>query len=75
MVVNGVSPVVFILLLLVFFLVFLIFNQSSPGMAVLTIPIIGALPVLVNVPGTEIVNSQINRMAIMPFRQNNYFTA
>lgn len=36
-------------------------------MAVLTMPIIGALAILVNVPGREIVNSYMYGMAIMSF--------
>lgn len=36
-------------------------------MAVLTMPIIGALAVIVNVPGREIVNSYLYGMCIMSF--------
>jgi len=65
--VNGMSPVVFILLLLVFYIVFSIFIQSSSGMAVLTMPIIGALAVIINIPGREIVNAYMYGMALMSF--------
>lgn len=65
--VEGMQPAFFILLLLVFYMVFSIFIQSSSGMAVLTMPIIGALAILVNVPGREIVNSYMYGMAIMSF--------
>jgi uncharacterized ion transporter superfamily protein YfcC len=65
--VQGIEPAFFILLLLVFYMVFSIFIQSSSGMAVLTMPIIGALAILVNVPGREIVNSYMYGMAIMSF--------
>ncbi len=36
-------------------------------MAVLTMPIIGALAVIVNIPGREIVNSYLYGMCIMSF--------
>lgn len=65
--IQGVHPAVFILMLLVFYFVFSLFIQSSSGMAVLTMPIIGALAVIVNVPGREIVNSYLYGMCIMSF--------
>ena len=65
--VEGIQPAFFIMLLLIFYLIFSIFIQSSSGMAVLTMPIIGALAILVNVPGREIVNSYMYGMAIMSF--------
>ena len=55
-VVNQMPPAIFILLLLVFFFFFTFFISSSSGMAVLTMPIMGALAIIVNIPGTEIVN-------------------
>jgi uncharacterized ion transporter superfamily protein YfcC len=65
--VQGIEPAFFILLLLLFYMIFSIFIQSSSGMAVLTMPIIGALAILVNVPGREIVNSYMYGMCIMSF--------
>ena len=65
--VSGIQPAFFILGLLVFYVVFSIFIQSSSGMAVLTMPIIGALAILVNVPGREIVNSYMYGMGLMSF--------
>jgi uncharacterized ion transporter superfamily protein YfcC len=65
--VQGMQPAVFILLLLAFYFGFSLFIQSSSGMAVLTMPIIGALAVLVNVPGREIVNSYMYGMCLMSF--------
>jgi uncharacterized ion transporter superfamily protein YfcC len=65
--VQGIQPAFFILLLLLFYIVFSIFIQSSSGMAVLTMPIIGALAILVNVPGREIVNSYMYGMCLMSF--------
>lgn len=65
--VRGMQPALFIILLLVFYIVFSIFIQSSSGMAVLTMPIIGGLAILVNIPGREIVNSYMYGMALMSF--------
>ena len=65
--VQGIQPAYFILLLMLFYLLFSLFIQSTSGMAVLTMPIIGALAILVNVPGREIVNSYMYGMCIMSF--------
>jgi len=65
--VQGMQPSFFILLLLLFYIVFSLFIQSSSGMAVLTMPIIGALAILVNIPGREIVNSYMYGMCLMSF--------
>jgi len=65
--VQGMSPAIFILLLLLFYFVFSLFIQSTSGMAVLTMPIIGALAIIVNIPGREIVNSYMYGMCIMSF--------
>jgi uncharacterized ion transporter superfamily protein YfcC len=65
--VQGMPPSLFILLLMLFYLVFSLFIQSSSGMAVLTMPIIGALAIIVNIPGREIVNSYLYGMCIMSF--------
>ena len=63
--VQGIQPAFFILMLLAFYVIFSIFIQSSSGMAVLTMPIIGALAILVHVPGREIVNSYMYGMCLM----------
>lgn len=65
--VQGMHPSIFILLLLVFYFFFSLFIQSSSGMAVLTMPIIGALAIIVNLPGREIVNSYMYGICIMSF--------
>ncbi|HNN30890.1 MAG TPA: hypothetical protein PKJ70_03250, partial [Chitinophagaceae bacterium] len=44
-----------------------LFISSSSGMAVLTMPILGALALIVHVPGREIVNSYLYGMGIMGF--------
>ena len=66
-VVQGMQPALFILLLLAFYFFFSLFIQSSSGMAVLTMPIIGALAIIINLPGREIVNSYMYGICIMSF--------
>ena len=65
--VQGMQPALFILLLLPFYFFFSLFIQSSSVMAVLTMPIIGALAIIVNIPGREIVNSYMYGICIMSF--------
>ena len=65
--VSGMPPAMFILLLMAFYLIFSLFIQSTSGMAVLTMPVIGALAIIVNIPGREIVNAYMYGMAIMAF--------
>jgi uncharacterized ion transporter superfamily protein YfcC len=65
--VQGMSPALFILALLLFYLIFSLFIQSTSGMAVLTMPIIGALAIIINIPGSEIVNSYMYGICIMSF--------
>ncbi|MEO8765876.1 MAG: hypothetical protein ABI416_16360 [Ginsengibacter sp.] len=65
--VSGMPPALFIVVLLVLYMVFTLFIASSSGMAVLTMPIIGGLAVIVNVPGREIVNAYLFGMGIMGF--------
>ncbi len=65
--VSGMPPSLFIIVLLLLFIVFTLFISSSSGMAVLTMPIIGGLAVIVNVPGREIVNAYLFGMGIMGF--------
>lgn len=65
--VSGMPPSIFIVVLLVLFMIFTLFISSSSGMAVLTMPIIGGLAVIVNVPGREIVNTYLFGMGIMGF--------
>ena len=65
--VSGMPSSLFIVVLLILFMIFTLFISSSSGMAVLTMPIIGGLAVIVNVPGREIVNSYLFGMGIMGF--------
>jgi uncharacterized ion transporter superfamily protein YfcC len=53
--------------LLILFIVFTLFIASSSGMAVLTMPIMGGLAIMVNIPGREIVNAYLFGMGIMGF--------
>lgn len=58
-VVQGVNPSIFIVAILLFYFFFAVPVSSSSGMAVLTMPIIGALAILVNIPGREVVNAYL----------------
>jgi uncharacterized ion transporter superfamily protein YfcC len=65
--VSGMPSAVFIIALLALYMIFNLFISSSSGMAVLTMPIIGGLAVIANVPGREIVNTYLFGMGIMGF--------
>lgn len=58
-VVQDFPAIIFILMVMLFFFFFAIPVSSSSGMAVLTMPIIGALAIIVNIPGREIVNAYL----------------
>lgn len=64
---GGLSPMVFILVMLALYLLFTLFISSSSGMAVLTMPIMGALGLMAGVPGREMVNAYLYGMGIMGF--------
>jgi uncharacterized ion transporter superfamily protein YfcC len=63
--VQGMPPALFIILLMLFFAVFSLFISSSSGMAVITMPIMGALAIIVNIPGKEVVNAYMYGINIM----------
>lgn len=65
--IGSMPPVLFILLLLGLYMLFTLFIASSSGMAVLTMPVLGALAIIVHVPGTAIVNSYLMGMGIIGF--------
>jgi uncharacterized ion transporter superfamily protein YfcC len=65
--VGNMPPALFIVVLLGLYMLFTLFISSSSGMAVLTMPIIGALAIMVNIPGKEIVNTYLFGMGIMGF--------
>jgi uncharacterized ion transporter superfamily protein YfcC len=64
---NGLSPMLFILLMFGLYLLFTLFISSSSGMAVLTMPIMGALGIMAGVAGSNIVNAYLFGMGIMGF--------
>ena len=64
---GSMPPALFILVMLLMYMIFTLFISSSSGMAVLTMPIMGSLAMLVNVPGREIVNAYLFGMGIMGF--------
>ncbi len=64
---GGMSPALFILSMLLIYMIFSLFISSSSGMAVLTMPIMGSLAMMVNVPGREIVNAYLYGMGIIGF--------
>lgn len=65
--VSGMPPALFIVTMMLMYMVFTLFISSSSGMAVLTMPIMGSLAMMVNVPGREIVNAYLFGMGIMGF--------
>lgn len=62
---EHLPPSLFITLVFILFLGLTLFIASTSSMAVLTMPILGALAVLVNVPGREVVNAYIFGMGLM----------
>ncbi len=65
--ISGMPPALFIISVFALYIIFTLFISSSSGMAVLTMPIMGALAIMANVPGREIVNSYLFGMGIMGF--------
>lgn len=65
--IGNLPPAIFIIILLLLYMLFTLFISSSSGMAVLTMPILGALAFIVHVPGKEVVNSYLAGMGIMGF--------
>ena len=64
---SNMPPALFIVIMMCIYMVFTIFISSSSGMAVLTMPIMGSLAIMVNVPGREIVNAYLFGMGIIGF--------
>jgi uncharacterized ion transporter superfamily protein YfcC len=65
--VSSMQPALFIVILLALYMVFTLFISSSSGMAVLTMPVMGALAIVAGVPGQEIVNAYLYGMGVMGF--------
>jgi uncharacterized ion transporter superfamily protein YfcC len=64
---GTMPPALFIIAMLLLYMIFTLFIASSSGMAVLTMPIMGSLAMLVDVPGREIVNAYLYGMGIIGF--------
>jgi uncharacterized ion transporter superfamily protein YfcC len=64
---THLPQIVFIILLLVLFMIFNFFISSTSGLAVLSMPIIGALGIMIGVPGREVVNAYLFGTGIMGF--------
>ena len=62
---QNFPPVMFILMAMLFFFFFCVPVSSSSGMAMLTMPIIGAMAIILNIPGREIVNSYLYGIGTM----------
>ena len=65
--VQGMSPMLFLPMLMLVFGVLSLFIASSSGMAVLTMPIIGSLASVVGVEGHSVVSAYLFGMGIMSF--------
>jgi uncharacterized ion transporter superfamily protein YfcC len=65
--ISGTPSWLFIIGMLLLYMLFTLFISSSSGMAVLTMPIMGSLAMVANVPGREIVNAYLFGMGIMGF--------
>ncbi|OEK04890.1 YfcC family protein [Roseivirga misakiensis] len=65
--VSGTSPLVFLPVLMVVFFVLAFFISSSSGLALVSMPIMGALGNVVGVPTEEIVNAYLFGFGLMQF--------
>ncbi len=65
--VSGTSPLVFLPVLMIVFFVLAFFISSSSGLALVSMPIMGALGVVVGVPTEEIVNAYLFGFGLMQF--------
>ncbi|MDO4228792.1 MAG: YfcC family protein [Capnocytophaga sp.] len=65
--VNGMSPILFLPILMCIFGVLTLFISSSSGMAVVTMPIMGSLATVVGIEGQNVVNAYLFGMGLMSF--------
>lgn len=65
--VSGMSPMLFLPVLMFVFALLTLFISSSSGMAVVTMPIMGALATSVGVEGQSVVNAYLFGMGLMSF--------
>lgn len=63
--VNGTSPLVFLPMLMLVFFLLAFFISSTSGLALVSMPIMGALGNIVGVPNEEIVNAYIFGASLM----------
>jgi uncharacterized ion transporter superfamily protein YfcC len=66
-IIGGLPPALFVIVLLLVYMLFTLFIASSSGMAVLTMPVLGALTLLLNIPGKQTVNAYLAGMGIIGF--------
>lgn len=65
--VEGMSPGLFLIVLMLIFSVLTLFISSSSGMAVVTMPIMGGLANVIGVEGQSVVNAYMIGMGLMSF--------
>ncbi len=63
--VSKMPSALFIVILFLLYMWFTIFISSTSGMAVLTMPIMGALGIMAGIPGREVVNAYLFGMGVM----------
>ena len=63
--VGNMPPAMFIVMLMSLYLVFTIFIASTSGMAVITMPILGALAMMIGIQGKDTVNAYLFGLGIM----------
>jgi uncharacterized ion transporter superfamily protein YfcC len=63
--VSRMPSALFIVILFLLYMCFTLFISSTSGMAVLTMPIMGALGIMSGVPGREVVNAYLFGMGVM----------
>lgn len=65
--VEGMSPSLFLCVLMLVFAILTLFISSSSGMAVVTMPIMGSLAAVIGVEGQSVVNAYLIGMGLMSF--------
>lgn len=65
--VEGMSPALFLIVLMFIFAILTLFISSSSGMAVVTMPIMGGLASVIGVEGQSVVNAYMIGMGLMSF--------
>ncbi|GIM61688.1 C4-dicarboxylate transporter [Capnocytophaga canis] len=65
--VEGMSPILFLPVLMCVFGLLTLFISSSSGMAVVTMPIMGSLATVVGIEGQHVVNAYLFGMGLMSF--------